>query len=181
VLKLRSKLNTQMKCKSQTRCQNRRQLPYSGDALRWDLIRLRDVWRESRRQHDRFSIFKYLAAVYDLVSVWKKENKDIERAKRALRLKNRAYGNTIEPFAAIISCTSSRKAVNGKARSKWAHVLMFAAKYKSPGEPLEEFIRRHGGINSCTAELSRLKPKPSPASIAGHASFAAVRGGKWCH
>jgi hypothetical protein len=170
-----------MKCKSQTRCQNRRQLPYSGDALRWDLIRLRDVWRESRRQHDRFSIFKYLAAVYDLVSVWKKENKDIERAKRALRLKNRAYGNTIEPFAAIISCTSSRKAVNGKARSKWAHVLMFAAKYKSPGEPLEEFIRRHGGINSCTAELSRLKPKPSPASIAGHASFAAVRGGKWCH
>jgi hypothetical protein len=181
VLKLRSKLNTQMKCKSQTRCQNRRQLPYSGDALRWDLIRLRDVWRESRRQHDRFSIFKYLAAVYDLVSVWKKENKDIERAKRALRLKNRAYGNTIEPFAAIISCTSSRKAVNGKVRSKWAHVLMFAAKYKSPGEPLEEFIRRHGGINSCTAELSRLKPKPSPASIAGHASFAAVRGGKWCH
>jgi hypothetical protein len=181
VLKLRSKLNTQMTCKSQTRCQNRRQLPYSGDALRWDLIRLRDVWRESRRQHDRFSIFKYLAAVYDLVSVWKKENKDIERAKRALRLKNRAYGNTIEPFAAIISCTSSRKAVNGKARSKWAHVLMFAAKYKSPGEPLEEFIRRHGGINSCTAELSRLKPKPSPASIAGHASFAAVRGGKWCH
>ena len=93
--------------------------------------------------------------------VWKKENKDIERAKRALRLKNRAYGNTIEPFAAIISCTSSRKVVDGKARSKWAHALMFAEKYKSPDEPLEEFIRRHGGINLCTAELSRLsRPQP---------------------
>ena len=159
MLKLRSKLK--MKCKSQTGCQNRKQLPYSGDALRWDLIRLRDVWRESRRQHDRFSIFKYLAAVYDLVSVWKKENRDIERAKRALRLKNRAYGNTIEPFAAIISCTSSRKVVDVKARSKWAHALMFAAKYKPPGEPLEDFIRRHGGINSCTAELSRLS-RPHP-------------------
>ena len=161
MLKLRSKLNTKMKCKSQTGCQNRKQLPYSGDALRWDLIRLRDVWRESRRQHDRFSIFKYLAAVYDLVSVWKKENRDIERAKRALRLKNRAYGNTIEPFAAIISCTSSRKVVDVKARSKWAHALMFAAKYKAPTEPLEDFIRRHRGINSCVAELSRLS-RPHP-------------------
>ena len=151
-----------MKDKPQMGCQNRKQLPYSGDALHWDLIRLRDVWRESRRQHDRFSIFKYLAAVYDLVSVWKKENKDIERAKRALRLKNRAYGITIEPFAAIISCTSSRKVVDVKARSKWARALMFAAKYKSPGEPLEEFIRRHGGINSCTAELSRLSRNQAP-------------------
>jgi hypothetical protein len=161
VLKLRSKLNTQMKDKPQTGCRNRKQLPYSGDALRWDLIRLRDAWRESRRQHDRFSIFKYLSAVFDLVMVWKKENQAIERAARALRLKRRAYGNTIEPFAAIISRTSSRKAVDGKARSKWAHALMFAAKYKSPSEPLEEFIRRHGGINSCVAELSRLsRPQP---------------------
>jgi hypothetical protein len=151
-----------MKCKSQTGCQNRKQLPYSGDALHWDLIRLRDVWRESRRRHDRFSIFKYLAAVYDLVSVWKKENRDIERAKRALRLKNRAYGNTIESFAAIISCTSSRKVVDVKARSKWAHALTFAAKYKSPGEPLEDFIRRHGGINLCAAELSRLGRSQRP-------------------
>jgi hypothetical protein len=33
---------------------------------------------------------------------------------------------------------------------------IFATKYKSPDEPLEHFIRRHGGINSCAAELSRL-------------------------
>ena len=97
-----------------------------------------------------------------LVSVWKKENRDIERAKRALRLKNRAYGNTIESFAAIISCTSSRKVVDVKARSKWAHALTFAAKYKSPGEPLEDFIRRHGGINLCAAELSRLGRSQRP-------------------
>ena len=81
---------------------------------------------------------------------------------RKVGLKRRAYGNTIEPFAAVISCTTPRKAVDGKARSKWAHALMFAAKYKSPTEPLEDFIRRHGGINSCTAELSRLGRTQAP-------------------
>jgi hypothetical protein len=137
-------------------------IPYSSDALRWDIFRVREAWRESRRQHDRFSIFGYLAAVYDLVTVWKKENQAVERATRALRLKRRAYGNTIEPFAAVISCTSPRKAVDGKARSKWAHALMFAAKHKSPSEPLEDFIRRQGAINSCTAELSRLSRTQAP-------------------
>lgn len=137
-------------------------IPYSSGALRWDIFRVREAWRESRRQHDRFSVFGYLAAVYSLVAVWKKENQAVERATRALRLKRRAYGNTIEPFAAVISCTNPQKAVDGKARSKWAHALMFAAKYKSPTEPLEDFIRRHGGINSCTAELSRLGRAQAP-------------------
>ena len=147
---------------SNRRDQRQPLIPYSSSALRWDIFRVREAWRESRRQHDRFSIFGYLAAVYDLVAVWKKENQAVERATRALRLKRRAYGNTIEPFAAIISCTSSRKAVDGKARSKWAHALLFAAKYKTPGEPLEDFIRRHGGINSCAAELSRLNRTQAP-------------------
>jgi hypothetical protein len=145
-----------MKDKPQTESQNRKPLPYGSGALCWDLIRLREVWRKARRKHDRFSIFKYLAAVYDLVGVWEKENRAVDRARRALRLKNRPSGKTIEPFAALIACTSSRKYVDGKARSKWAHALMFAAKYKSPDESLEDFIRRHGGINLCVAKLSRL-------------------------
>jgi hypothetical protein len=161
VLKLRSRLNTKMKYKPQTKRRNCKKLPYSGDALRCDLYRLREAWCESRRQHDRFSIFKYLSAVFDLVMVWKKEDQAIARATRALCLKHRAYGNTIEPFAAIISCTTSRKVVDVKARSKWARALMFAEKDKSAGESLEEFIRRHGGINSCAAELSRLSRTPT--------------------
>jgi hypothetical protein len=156
VLNGRSKLNTQMKDELQTGNRNRKQLPYSGAALHWDLIRLRDAWRESRRNHDRFSIFKYLSAVFDLVMVWEKENRAIDRARRALRLKNRPYGKTIEPFAAVISCTTPRKAVDEKARSKWARTLVYAAKYKSPDESVEDFIRQHGGINRCVAKLSRL-------------------------
>ena len=161
VLNGRSKLNTTTKDKPHTEYRNRKHLPYRGDALHWDLFRLRDAWSKSRRQHDRFSIFKYLSVVFDLVMVWKKENQAIGRAKRALRLKHRTCGNAIEPFAAIINCTTSQKVVDVKTRSKWAHALMFAEKYKSPDKSLEEFIRRNGGINLSVAKFSRLgRSKP---------------------
>jgi hypothetical protein len=94
--------------------------------------------------------------VFDLVAVWQEEDRAVERATRALWLKRQEHGDNIEPFAAVIRCTSPRKKVDAKARSKWAHALIFAAEYKLPVEPLEHFIRRHGGINSCAAELSRL-------------------------
>ena len=137
-------------------------LPYSNDALRNDLIRVHEAWRESRGRHDRYSIYKYLSAVFDLVAVWKKENQAVARTNRALRLKGRAGADKIEPFSAMIRCTSSRKVVDAKARSKWARALIFAAEYKSPAEPLEDFIRRHGRINSCTTELSRLSRTQTP-------------------
>ncbi len=143
--------------------QSQPQLPYPNSALRCDLTRVHEAWRESRRRHDRFSIYQYLTTVFDLVMVWQKENRAVERAKRALRLTGRDCGTTVDPFTTVIACTSSRKAVDGKARSKWAHALIFAANYKSPTEPLEHFIRRHGGINSCTAELSRLSRSQAPA------------------
>jgi hypothetical protein len=138
------------------RDQSEPQLSYSNDALSNDLIRVHEAWRESRRRHDRFSVYQYLTAVFDLVTVWQKENRAVDRAKRALWLKRRAGGGNIEPFAAVIRCTSPRKKVDAKARSKWARALIFAAEYKLPSEPLEHFIRRHGGINLCAAELSRL-------------------------
>jgi hypothetical protein len=138
------------------RGQSQPKLPYPNDALRCDLRRVRDAWSESRRRHDRFLIYKYLTAVFDLVAVWEKENRAVDRAKRALWLKRRGGGDKIEPFAAVIRCTSSRKKVDAKARSKWARALIFAADYKLPSEPLEHFIRRHGGINACAAKLSRL-------------------------
>jgi hypothetical protein len=137
-------------------------LLYPSDSLRHDLMRVHDVWRETQRQHDRFSVYQYLTAVFDLVMVWKKENRAVNRATRALQLKGRNVGPAVEPFAAIISCTSSRKRVDAKARSKWARVLMFAAEYKSPRKPLDDFIRRYGGINLSAAEYTRRLGLPRP-------------------
>jgi xanthine/CO dehydrogenase XdhC/CoxF family maturation factor len=138
------------------RDQSEPRLPYSNNALRCDLRRVHDAWRESRRQHNRFSVYQYLGTVFDLVMVWEKENRATDRAKRALQLKGRKGGDEVEPFAAVINCASSRKKVDAKARSKWARALMFAAEYKLPSEPLEHFVRRRGGINACAAKLSRL-------------------------
>jgi hypothetical protein len=45
------------------------QLPYPNNALRCDLSRVHEAWRESRRRHDRFSVYKYLTTVFDLVTV----------------------------------------------------------------------------------------------------------------
>ena len=131
-------------------------LPYSDGVLGRDLARIREVWRESRRQHDRFSVYQYLSAVFNLVMVWKGENRAVDRATRALRLKGRPVGNIVEPFAAVIHCTSSRRVADAKARSKWSRVLIFAARYKRYDEQLDDFIRGHGGINACVAKLSRL-------------------------
>jgi hypothetical protein len=149
-------LNTDQRVHSQPR------LSYSNDALSNDLIRVHETWRESRRQPDRFSVYQYMTAVFDLVTVWERENRAVERAKRALWLKGRACGDNIEPFAAVIRCTSPRKKVDAKTRSKWARALIFATEYKLPSEPLEHFIRRHGGINLCGAELSRLSRTQTP-------------------
>jgi len=136
--------------------QDQPQLPYPNDALRNDLIRVREVWRQSQRRHDRFSVYEYLAAVFDLVMVWQKENRAVDRAKRALRIMGLDGGREIEPFATIIKCTSSRKQVDAKARSKWSRALMYAAETKAPSEPLGHFIQRIGGINKCASDPSRL-------------------------
>lgn len=137
-------------------------LPYSDSALRWDLRRVHDVWRKVRRDHDRFSVYRYLTAVFNLVMVWEKENSTVERATRALRSIGHVNEGIVEPFAAVIRCTSNLKFADAKARSKWARALMFAAKYKSPAEPLKRFIHRNGGINGSASDLSRLSRHRSP-------------------
>ena len=137
-------------------------LPYPNNALRCDLIRVREAWRKSRRRHDRFSIYEYLTAVFDLLAVWQTENRAVDRAKRALWVKRREHGDNIEPFATVIRCTSPRNKVDAKTRSKWARALIFAVEYKLPAESLQHFIRRHGGINLCATELSRLGRTQTP-------------------
>jgi hypothetical protein len=148
--------------KANRRDQTQPLLPYPNSALQCDLTRVKEAWRESRRRHDRYTVYQYLTAVFDLVMVWQKENRAVDRANRALFLMRHKCGDNIEPFAAVIRCTSPRKKVDAKARSKWARALIFAAKYKSLAESVKHFIRHHGGINLCATELSRLSRTQSP-------------------
>jgi hypothetical protein len=130
-------------------------IPYSTEALRQDLERLRGVWDDLQGSRNRNAIYGYLNAVYGLVTWWTAEGREIDRARRALRLQRLEVCDREDPFAAIIRCTADPAKADKRTRSKWSRVMRYAAIYKPDSEPLGRFIRRKGGINACTARFSR--------------------------
>jgi hypothetical protein len=120
-------------------------IPYSKEALRQDLARVRNAWEECQAARDRNAIYGYLSAVFDLVMWWKAEDRAVSRARWALQLQRLDLPTTDEPFAAIILCTADRRKVDKRTRSKWSRVMRYAARYKPNAEPLDQFIRRRGG------------------------------------
>jgi hypothetical protein len=129
-------------------------VPYSQEALRQDLLRLRNAWDNCQATRDRNAIYGYLSAVFDLVMWWAAEGRAVSRASWALRLQ-RLDLPTDEPFAAVIFSTADRQKVDRRTRSKWSRVLRYAAEYKTSAEPLAAFVRRKGGINKCAERFTR--------------------------
>src|SRR6266446_1393220 len=117
-------------------------VPYTAQALRQDLLRVRHAWEESQSSRDRNAIYGYLSAVFDLVMWWKAEHRAVGRAHRALWLHGTDSPTTDEPFAAIIRCTANLAKVDKRTRSKWSRVMRHAMGYKSPSEPLDKFVKR---------------------------------------
>ena len=130
-------------------------VPYTTQALRQDLLRLRNAWEGCQASRDRNAIYGYLTAVFDLVSWWTAEDRALERAHKALRLRRICPFEGEEPFAAIIRCTADQAKVDKRTRSKWSRALRYSLAYKSHSEPLDQFIKRKGGINSCTSRFTR--------------------------
>jgi hypothetical protein len=130
-------------------------VPYSSAALRQDLERLRGIWEDCQASRDRNAIYGYLTAVYGLVAWWTAEGKEIERGRRALRLQRLEVSEREDSFAAIIRCTADPSKADKRTRSKWSRALRYAAAYKLVSEPLDQFIKRNGGINACAARFSR--------------------------
>jgi hypothetical protein len=129
-------------------------VPYTSQALREDLQRVRNAWDECQGRRERDAIYSYLTAVFDLVAWWAAENCALERARKALRLRCLEPSDHDEPFAAIIRCTSDPAKVDKRTRSKWSRVLRYALQYKDHSEPLVQFIKRKGGINECAARFA---------------------------
>ena len=130
-------------------------VPYTTQALREDLLRVRIAWDECQASRDRNAIYGYLAAVFDLVAWWAAEGRAVSRAHRALLLQPLDLPTTDEPFAAVILCTADRQKVDKRTRSKWSRVMRYAAEYKTSAEPLAAFVRRKGGINRCAERFTR--------------------------
>jgi hypothetical protein len=129
-------------------------VPYTTQALRQDLMRVQNAWDESQARRERDAIYNYLTAVFELVAWWAAENRALERAQKALRLRHLIPFDQEEPFAAIIRCTADPAKVDKRTRSKWARALKLATSSKPIDEPLDKFMKREGGINSCAAKFA---------------------------
>jgi hypothetical protein len=112
---------------SQPRPPPKEAIPYSSEALRQDLQRVRDAWADSQATRDRNAIYGYLTAVYALVSWWTAEGREIDRARRALCLCRLKVSDREDPFAAVIRCTADPAKADKRTRSKWSRVLRYAA------------------------------------------------------
>jgi hypothetical protein len=130
-------------------------ISYSSEALHQDLQRLRGIWDDCQATRDRNAIYAYLTAVFALVAWWAAEGREVDRARRALRLQRLKVSEREGPFAAIIRCTADTAKADKRTRSKWSRVMRYAAAYKPVSEPLDRFIRRKGGINACAARFTR--------------------------
>jgi hypothetical protein len=137
-------------------------VPYTTQALRQDLLRLRNAWEESQASRERDAIYSCLTAVFDLVAWWAAEKRALERAHKALRLRHINPFENEEPFAAVIRCTADREKVDKRTRSKWSRALRYALVQKTPSESLVQFIKRKGGINRC-AERFRAHQRGRPS------------------
>ena len=132
------------------------QVPYTTQALRQDLLRARNAWEECQASRERDAIYTYLTAVFDLVAWWAVENRAVERAHKALRLRHLDPFDHDEPFATIIRCTADPAKVDKRTRSKWSRALRYAISCKPLDEPLDRFVKRKGGINRCASLFTRL-------------------------
>jgi hypothetical protein len=130
-------------------------IPYSSAALRQDLERLRGVWEDCQATRDRNAIYAYLTGVYGLVAWWAADGRAADRARRALRLQRLAVSGREDPFAAVIRCTADPAKPDKRTRSKWSRAMRYAAVYKPDSEPLDQFVKRKGGINACAARFTR--------------------------
>jgi hypothetical protein len=162
----------------------RDEVPYTTQALRQDLLRVRNAWEECQASRDRNAIYGYLSAVFDLVMWWAAEDRAVSRARWALQLCRADLLSADEPFAVIIFCTSDPAKVDRRTRSKWSRVMRYAMEYKSSPEPLAAFVRRKGGINKCaerfTCCLGRQSRRALSSPPVRHASPNARMGRAGC-
>jgi hypothetical protein len=136
-------------------CARKDAIPYSTEALRQDLTRVRVAWEEAQSSRNRDAIYGYLTAVYSLVTWWAAEGKQVERARLALRLQGLEVSGREDPFAAVIRCTADPAKADKRTRSKWSRVMRYAVVHRPDSEPLHHFVKRKGGINKCVARFSR--------------------------
>ena len=136
----------------------RQALPLKKSRLSSELETLRAVSKRTFSSGNRMAVHRFLAAIFNQVSVWQAEDRLEEGLYRLLdSLKAPVRLKIGEAFAVVIYCVAPN--VDDKRRSKWARVLRFAALTKPSNEPLRAFIKRKSGINACASRYVRRSGK----------------------
>src|SRR4051812_38386687 len=61
-----------------------RNVPYSDEEFAADITRLRKSWRKYRKSRSRRAIYRMLAEIYDMVTVWQSVGRAEQRCLRAM-------------------------------------------------------------------------------------------------
>ena len=132
-------------------------VPYTTQALREDLLRVRNAWENCQASRARDAIYGYLSAVFDLVMRWAAEvapsaghvgccglqGHRLAKNGRAVRRGHPVHRgssgkSTSEPEANGRACCDMRRSTRRDA------------------EPLAAFVQRKGGINSCAGAVCQM-------------------------
>jgi len=112
-----------------------------------DMPRLQEAWARYRKCRDRNAVYDFLDAVFRVCTRWQ-----LNRTAKA--------GDTSQPVrctdpVAGIMRSASGGQLDRRTAAKWSRAVRFALASKTTSEPLETFVLRNGGINSCA--LARRK------------------------
>lgn len=128
----------------------------SSSAIEYELISARVAWKEYQSTRKRDAVYDYLRAVFAIVQRWKKEHRAKVKSYQALRATGRcSQARNLEPFAAVIFCTSDPHKADSKTRSKWYRAIRYAERFKADSQSVAQFIKSRGGINECAARASK--------------------------
>ena len=125
----------------------------SFSVLNVELEQLRHVWRQVQHTRQRDAVYEFLEAAYGVVSRFNRAGDGRKLLRKLHRLDHRLK-RIQEPYAAAIHF-STDYSVDNRTRSKWSRLMRFADQTKKRTEPLEDFVRRMGGINECAARCLR--------------------------
>src|SRR5260370_37353220 len=89
-------------------------IPYTDEALKQDLLRVRNAWEDTQGSRDRDAIYGYLTAVFELGAWRMAEDRALGRAQKALRLRHLIPFDPQEASGASIRCSTRR--CNGDQR-----------------------------------------------------------------
>jgi hypothetical protein len=131
-------------------------LPYDAAALRADIMRIQSAWKRYQRDHRRNAVYKFLSAIFEIVTIWEADGRAASRAHRAMVNERCKAPRSLEPLSALMAVAAHPHVVDDRTLAKWGRVLRYAREFKLPSMSLRKFIKCKGGINEC-AGLATIK------------------------